>query len=141
MEWTAWFVFTASPCLQIWVVASNRRTTRPREGASWPIYTMNLQYICRSDKGFSDSWSHSFGNLFTDHVVLYYMKRLCHPPSDICHITRRRRKGKSLEVSCKLVVSLGLGYLKAQAQVTGRPSVFHKSPVHTSSVRLTILLY
>ena len=40
-------------------------------------------------------------NLFTDHMVFCYMKRLCHPLSSICHITGRRRKGKSLEVPCK----------------------------------------
>ena len=27
-----------------------------------------------SDKGFSDSWPYSVINLFTDQVVLYYMK-------------------------------------------------------------------
>ena len=53
----------------------------------------------------SDSWLHSIGNLFTDHVVLYYTKGLCHPLSDVCHITGRKRRGKGLEdcieVLCK----------------------------------------
>ena len=41
------------------------------------------------------------GNLFTDHMVLYYMKRLCHALSSIYHITGRRRKGEGLELLCK----------------------------------------
>ena len=40
-----------------------------------------------SDKGFSDSWPHSVSYLFTDQVVIYYMKELCHLLSGICHIT------------------------------------------------------
>ena len=52
------------------------------------------------DKGFSDSWGYSVRNLFTDHVVLYYMKGLCRLLSCICHITGRRKKGKGLEVPC-----------------------------------------
>ena len=47
------------------------------------------------------SWPHSVGDLFTDHMVLYYTKGLCHPLSSVCHITGRRRKGKGLEVPCK----------------------------------------
>ena len=35
-------------------------------------------------------------NLFTDHVILYYMKGRCHLLSSIYHITGRRRKGKGL---------------------------------------------
>ena len=51
-----------------------------------------------SGKVFSDSWAHSIGNLWTDQVVIYYMKGLSHPLSGICHITGRRKKGKCLEV-------------------------------------------
>ena len=40
-------------------------------------------------------------NIFTDHVVFCYMKRLCHVLSDVCHITGSRKKGKGLEVPCK----------------------------------------
>ena len=61
----------------------------------------STQWICSgSDNGFSDSWPHSVGNLFTDHMVLYYTKG-CRLLSAICHITGRRRKGKDLKVSCK----------------------------------------
>ena len=34
-----------SDCFYKCVVASNRKTTHPREGASWTIHTMNLQYV------------------------------------------------------------------------------------------------
>ena len=51
-----------------------------------------------SGKVFSDSWAHSIRNLWTDQVIIYYMKRLCRPLSGICHITGRRRIGKCLEV-------------------------------------------
>ena len=63
------------------------------------MHTMNLQYMAVTKD--SDSWPHSLGNLFTAQVVLYYMKRFCHPLSGVCHITGTRRKGKGLEVSCK----------------------------------------
>ena len=53
------------------------------------------QSVCGSDKGFSDSDPLSIGNLFTDHVVFYYMKGLCCPLSGVCHITGRMRKGKA----------------------------------------------
>ena len=54
-----------------------------------------------SDEGFSDSWPYSIGNLFTDHVVLYYTKELCHPLSGVCHITGKGGKEKALKVPCK----------------------------------------
>ena len=57
----------------------------------------NEYTVCGSNKGFLDSWLHSVGNLFTDKVVIYYMKGLCCPLSSVCHITGRRRKGKGLE--------------------------------------------
>ena len=78
------------------VVASNRRT-RPREGACWPIHTMNLRYMAVINRSqIRDSWPYSVEILFTDHVVLYYTKGLCYPLSGVCHITGRRRKGKGL---------------------------------------------
>ena len=36
-------------------------------------------------------------NLFTDHMVLYYMKGLCRLLYSICHIPGRRSKEKRLE--------------------------------------------
>ena len=62
----------------------------------------STQWICSgSDQGFSDSGPHSAGNLFTHQMVFfYYTKGLCHPLSSVCHINRRRRKGKGLEVPC-----------------------------------------
>ena len=54
-----------------------------------------------SDKSLSDSWPHSIEILFTDHMILYYTKGLCHPLSDICNSSGRRRKGKGLVVLCR----------------------------------------
>ena len=47
--------------------------TDPREGACWPHDELSVH---SSDTGLSDNWLHSIGNLFTDNVVLYYMKGL-----------------------------------------------------------------
>ena len=88
------------------VITSNR-TTRLREGACWPMHTMNVRYMAVTKD--SNSWPHSVGNLFTPQVVLYYMKGLCRPLSSVCHITGTRKKGKGLEVSCK--VPSGIVYL------------------------------
>ena len=44
---------------------------------SLPVNPSNEFAVCGNDKGFSDSWQHSVGNLFTDHIVFYYMKGLC----------------------------------------------------------------
>ena len=92
MKWTVWFIVTF---LQICVIASNRRTICPRKGACQLIHTINLQYAL------SDSWPHSVEILFTDHMVLYCTKGLCHPLSGVYHITGRRSKGKGLVVPCK----------------------------------------
>ena len=58
---------------------------------SLPANPNNKFAVCDSDKGFSDSWPHYIGNLFTGHVVLYYTKGLCRLRgrllSGICHIT------------------------------------------------------
>ena len=92
MKWSAWFVVTVFINL-----CPSSRTTRPREGACWPIHTMNLQYMAVIN-GYQirDSWPHSVEILSTDHVVLYYTKRLYRLLSGVCHITGRRRKGKGL---------------------------------------------
>ena len=79
------------------VVASNRRTTRPRDGAYRPIHTMNLRYMAVINRSqIRDSWSYSVEILFTDHMVLYYTKGLCCPLLGFHHIIGRRRKGKGL---------------------------------------------
>ena len=71
---------------------------------SLPTNSHNKFAVQGSDKGFSDSWSHSIGDFFTDHVVLYYTKELRHLLSDICHITGRRRKGKALKYHLKIII-------------------------------------
>ena len=60
------------------------------------------RWICSgSDKGFSDSGLHSVEIfIHTSRGIFYYMKGPCHPLSNVCHITERRRKGKGLEVPC-----------------------------------------
>ena len=53
-------------------------------------------WICSgSDKGFSDSGTHSIGKFVHRSHVFYYTKRFCCPLSSICHNTGRRRKGKA----------------------------------------------
>ena len=63
---------------------------------------MNLQWY--SDKGFADNGPHS-KKLFTDHMVFYYMKGLCHLSCTLSHwgpvkkaITGSKKKGKGLKV-------------------------------------------
>ena len=99
MKWTAQFIVITG--IYKSVVASNRRTTCPREGACRSIHAMNLQYMAVIKD--SQIFSHSVRNLFTDHMELYYTKGRCHPLSSIGHITRRMKKGKGLEleVPCK----------------------------------------
>ena len=63
----------------------------------------STRWICSGcDKGFSDSVPHYVEKfIHTSRGIFYYMKGLCHPLSNVCHITGRRRKGKGLEVLCK----------------------------------------
>ena len=82
------------------VFTSNIRTTPPREGACWPINTVNLEYVAVIKDSYI-GWPHSVGNLVTDPVVLYYMKGFCRPLSSVFYSTGRRAKGKGLEVLCK----------------------------------------
>ena len=71
MKWTAQFIVTV-----FCVVASNRKTTHPREGASRIIHTMNLQYVAV----ITDSQLvvlHTPSRFYlhgADHVLLYYTK-------------------------------------------------------------------
>ena len=96
MKWTAWFIVTVL-YKYVCVVTSNRKTTRPREGASWTIHTMNSQYVAVINDSQVISHSPSKLSLLTvDHVVLYYMEEFCRPLSGVYHITVRRRKGKGL---------------------------------------------
>ena len=96
MKWTAWFVVTVL-YKYVCVVASNRKTTRPREGASWTIYTMNLQYVAViNDSQIIGHPPSKLSLLTVDHVVLYYTEGLCCLLSGVYHITVRRRKGKGL---------------------------------------------
>ena len=96
MKWTAWFVVTVL-YKYVCVVASNRKTTRPREGASWTIHTMNSQYMAViNDSQVIGHCPLKLSLLTVDHVVLYYTESFCHPLSGVYHITVRRRKGKGL---------------------------------------------
>ena len=65
------------------------------------------------DSQFSDSGLHSIGNVFTDHMALYYVNGLSCLLSDVCHITERKRKGKGLEITCKY--NYYYGFTKDQA--------------------------
>ena len=61
---------------------------------------MNLQYMEVINDYQIVSWPHYVEALFTDHVVLCYIKGLCRSLPGIC-INTGRRKGKGLVVPCR----------------------------------------
>ena len=43
-----------------------------------PVSQSTQRFCSGNDKGFSDSGLHSVRKLFTDCMVIYYMKKVCH---------------------------------------------------------------
>ena len=99
----------------VWLPVIENNSSKRR---SLPTNPHDKFAVHGSDKSFSVSWLHSVGNLFTDHVVLYYTKGLCRPLSGVYHSTGRKRKGKVLEVPCKY------NYYCGPTVINLRPSIY-----------------
>ena len=57
------------------VVASNRRTTRSREGTCWPVYTINLRYIAVIND--SQIVGHTLSKFYSQITWYYTTRRDC----------------------------------------------------------------
>ena len=82
MKWTAWFAVTMYINLSVrWPVIEHVVLEKQPNGKSTILIFVAI--VIKDSQIMGQTLSE---NLFTDHVVFCYMKRLCHPLSDICHI-------------------------------------------------------
>ena len=100
MKWTVQFAVTVF--ITICVVVNNR-TTRPREGACWPIHTMNLQYVAVIND--SQIVGHTTSKFYSQITWYYITQRgsviCCQMSVILLEEQGRTRKGKGLVVPCR----------------------------------------
>ena len=98
-KWTVRRFVTGSHCFYkyVCVVASNRKTTHPREGASRTIHTMNLQYVAVINDSQIVAISHTPSKVYLPQIMWYYITRrgsvVCCQASISYYWEKEERKG------------------------------------------------